>query len=169
MEQKKVKNLSIGWVVKADVISKHITPGFTPQRKIIYNDYNGYGVDFLYKNNKLPIIYPIVDFKNETQTAELENNEYVIIPFKTISAFCNECGIKLDRKVNYFDKLKIRKIIFGDSDLLLSKQTSFTPGVIEDLCSIREFKVYCNPIKPREEEYKYLEQLTSSGVKIYRK
>ena len=167
MEQKKVKNLTIGWVVKANVVSEFVSPGFTPQRKIVYKDYDNYGVDVLYKNKELPIIYPVVDFSNAKDTSSLEDGEYVIVPFGTVTTYLNEYGITLEKKINFIDKFKIKKIIFGDKKVLFSKKIILSFDMIKEISLLTAFKLYSDSIEPMDSEYDYLDKLSSA--KMYRK
>ena len=97
-----IKNLSIGWVVQVVSSEYHLNPGYNVVRKIAYTDYDDIGTDFFNEYGGLPIIYPIVDFRNESETMFLSNGEYVIIPCSSIVNYLNAFNICVTGKSSFF-------------------------------------------------------------------
>ena len=166
MADTKIKNLSVGWVVEIVKDDCYLNPGFTPVRKIIYSTSEEFGVDILNKNQKkLPITYPIVDFKDYNSDVSLENGEYVIMPFTTIGTYLSAFGIKDGEHLNYFKKHKIKNLIFDNSIVVI--EPLFLRGNInlekynqekEKLC---DYKIYYLSTTVDESETKYLESISS--------
>lgn len=120
MTDTNIKNLSIGWVVKIVKDEYHFTPGYNHVRKIIYTDYGDFGIDILNQDsNKLPINYPVIDFKDESRYPSLENGEYVIMPFTTIGTYLSAFGIQDESHLNYFRKKKIKNLVFDNSIVVM--------------------------------------------------
>ena len=141
-----IKNLSIGWVVKAKVVRHHLTPGYEPVRKIIYRDYVELGSDILYQNNGNPIVYPIVDFNDEDKTALLENGEYVIMPYTIITDYLEAFGIHASDKLGTFKKKKIQNLIFNNSivveEPLWIKRKINLERYSQEVTKLHDFKIY---------------------------
>ena len=169
MKDFQVKNLSIGWVVKVVTDKYHLTPGYNPVRKIIYRDYNDFGTDLLYHNNYLPIIYPIVDFKDDDKANLLENGEYVILPCGRITTYLNSFRINC-KKMGLLKKFKICRLVFSKS--VIENSVPFRKKVDfekykEEIKRLEDFKVYNCSVTIDDEESQYLNNLTN--VKILKK
>lgn len=161
-----IKNLSVGWVVEIIKDRCHFTPGYTPVRKIIYTNRNDFGIDFLNRNlNKLPVTYPVVDFKDECKISSLENGEYVIMPFTTIDTYLSAFGIQEASYFNYFKKQKIRNLIF-DYSIVVMEPLFLRKGIDlekynEEKEKLSDYKIYHLSTTIGESEIKYLESISS--------
>lgn len=163
VDDKKIKNLAIGWVVQANIVSG-LTPGYRTVRKIVYRDYDEYGTDVLYKNGRFPIIYPIVEFEKEENTTLVSNGEYVILPYSSIVNYLESFGICSDKNLTWFDRIRIKNLVL-DKGKVIEKpiwirnnvDSEFLEDEIEKLIN---FRTSNNSIVPDNTEYEYLENLT---------
>lgn len=163
---KNIKNLSVGWVVEIIKDRCHLTPGYTPVRKIIYTNCEDFGIDILNRNsNKLPITYPVVDFKDECKNSSLENGEYVIMPFTTIGTYLSAFGIHEASYFNYFQKQKIKNLIFDHSIVVMEplflRRNINLEKFNEEKEKLSDYKIYHLSTTIGESETKYLESISS--------
>ena len=160
-----VNNLSIGWVVKIIRDRNHSTPGYTLIRKIVYNDNNWFGIDALFNINQEPIIYPVVDFQNNSDLLFLEDGKYVIMPFASIDNYLHSFGILCKDRLNYYQKKKIKNLVFGNSiaveePLFLNRKVDLEKYKREKE-RLRDFKIYNLSTTVNKSESDYLEAINS--------
>lgn len=163
MNETNIKNLSIGWVVEANIVSG-LTPGYRTIRKIVYRNYDEYGTDVLYKNGKFPIIYPIVEFKKDDDTALVSNGEYVILPYGSINNYLKIFGISCDGKLSWLDKVRIKNIVLDKSKVvgktIWNRNNINSELLTDEIEKLINFKTSNNSVIPDNSEYEYLENLT---------
>lgn len=161
-----IKNLSVGWVIEIIKDGCYLTPGFAPVRKIIYSNSEEFGVDILNKNQKkMPITYPVVDFKDESKNSSFENGEYAIMPFTTVGTYLDAFGIKEGKQLNCFTKKKIKNLIFDSSIVVLEplflKRDINLEKYNAEKEKLGDYKLYYLTTTVGESETKYLESISN--------
>ena len=163
---KHIKNLSIGWVVKAIVNDYYLTPGYNVVRKIVYVDYNDVGRDFFNDYKDMPIMYPIVDFSDSSKYDNLDNGEYVILPYSSINTYLESFNII--GKINLIKKKMVHNLIFENGcevnkPLFIKKDIDLTQYTHE-IEQLQKYKSFVRINKPSESENQYLEALTTKEI-----
>lgn len=121
-----IENLNLGWVVKLLKDQYSLTPGYVPVRRILYStdgtDTVNIGIDAANKINSMDIDYPIVDLKTEDSYSNVNDKDFVIIPYCNISLYLYAMGYHPSKELS---KRKVKNI----SKLMLRDYlpTSFSP------------------------------------------
>ena len=163
-DNKHIKNLSIGWVVEAIVDKCHLTPGYRVVRKIVYTDYEVIGTDLFNLYNDLPIIYPIVDLNDNSNSKQVVNGEFVILPCSSINTYLSALNIQVTTKSGFLKKRRIRNLVFENgcavNEPLFLKRNINLERYNNEVSKLQEFKSVYRTNLPPLAECVYLKNLT---------